>query len=67
MLVRRLGYSGLYSSLLLYAQKVAKQFDVDERDLLIKIGPLKTVSEQEDLIYEAAKNQQDKRKRRESQ
>ena len=49
-----LGYAGVYSSFLLHAQKAAKQFGVDERDLLIKIGQMKAVGGQEDLIYEVA-------------
>ena len=51
-----LGYAGVYSSFLLHAQKAAKQFGVDERDLLIKIGQIKAVGGQEDLIYEVAQN-----------
>ena len=49
-----LGYSGVYSSFLLHAQKAANQFGVDERDLLLKVGEMKAVGGQEDLIYEVA-------------
>ena len=49
-----LGHAGVYSSFLLHAQKAAKQFGVDERDILIELGRRKTVGGQEDLIYEVA-------------
>ncbi|OCS84342.1 4-hydroxy-2-oxovalerate aldolase [Caryophanon latum] len=51
-----LGHAGVYSSFLLHAQKAAKQFGVDERDVLMKIGELKAVGGQEDLIYEVAQS-----------
>lgn len=51
-----LGYSGVYSSFLLHAQKAAQQFGVHERDILKEIGKLKAVGGQEDLIYEVAQN-----------
>lgn len=50
-----LGYSGVYSSLLLNAQKAAKQFYVDDRDLLIRIGKMKAVGGLEDLICKLAR------------
>lgn len=51
-----LGHAGVYSSFLLHAQKVAKHFNVDERDLLMELGSRKTVGGQEDLIYEVAQS-----------
>src|SRR5690625_7063727 len=33
-----LGYSGVYSSFLLHASEAAKQFNVDERDILVELG-----------------------------
>lgn len=51
-----LGHAGVYSSFLLHAQKAAKQFNVDERDVLVELGRRKTVGGQEDLIYEVAQS-----------
>ena len=49
-----LGYAGVYSSFLLHTQKAARQFGIDERDILMELGRRKTVGGQEDLIYEVA-------------
>lgn len=49
-----LGFAGVYSSFLLHARKAAGQFGVDERDILLEMGRLKTVGGQEDYIYEVA-------------
>ncbi|WP_016838141.1 4-hydroxy-2-oxovalerate aldolase [Ureibacillus thermosphaericus] len=49
-----LGYAGVYSSFLLHAQKASAQFGIDERDILIRVGEMKAVGGQEDLIYEVA-------------
>ncbi|WP_455675813.1 4-hydroxy-2-oxovalerate aldolase [Pradoshia sp.] len=49
-----MGYAGVYSSFLLHTEKAARQFGVDERDILIELGERKTVGGQEDLIYEVA-------------
>ncbi|WP_226037529.1 4-hydroxy-2-oxovalerate aldolase [Aquibacillus saliphilus] len=49
-----LGYSGVYSSFLLHSQVASEKFGVDERDLLVELGKMKTVGGQEDLIYEVA-------------
>ena len=49
-----LGNAGVYSSFLLHAQKAAQQYGVDERDILMKLGEMKAVGGQEDLIYEVA-------------
>lgn len=51
-----LGYAGVYSSFLLHAKKASETFGVDERDILMELGRLKTVGGQEDLIYEVAQN-----------
>lgn len=49
-----MGYSGVYSSFLLHTEKAAKQFNIDERDILVKLGEMQAVGGQEDLIYEVA-------------
>lgn len=49
-----LGYAGVYSSFLLHAQKAAKKFGVDARDILMEIGKRKAVGGQEDMILEVA-------------
>lgn len=51
-----LGKAGVYSSFLLHAQKAAQQFGVDEREILMRIGELKAVGGQEDVIYEVAQS-----------
>lgn len=49
-----LGYAGIYSSFLLFTQQAAKRYGVDEREILVKLGELKAVGGQEDLIMEVA-------------
>ena len=49
-----LGHAGVYSSFLLHAQKAAQQYGIDERDILMKLGEMRAVGGQEDLIYEVA-------------
>lgn len=53
-----MGYAGVYSSFLLHTEKAAKQFNVDERDILVELGKRKAVGGQEDLIYEVAQQLQ---------
>lgn len=49
-----LGYAGVYSSFLLHSQRAAKQFQVDSRDILVRLGEMKIVGGQEDMIYDVA-------------
>ena len=49
-----LGYAGVYSSFLLHAQRAAKKFNVDSRDILIELGKQKVVGGQEDMIVDVA-------------
>ncbi|MGJ9385022.1 4-hydroxy-2-oxovalerate aldolase [Salipaludibacillus sp. CF4.18] len=49
-----MGYAGVYSSFLLHAQRAAKQFNIDSRDILIELGKRKVVGGQEDMIIDVA-------------
>jgi 4-hydroxy-2-oxovalerate aldolase len=49
-----LGYAGVYSSFLLHAQRAAKRFHIDSRDILIELGSRKVVGGQEDMIVDVA-------------
>ncbi|CAM2844971.1 4-hydroxy-2-oxovalerate aldolase [Paenibacillus sediminis] len=49
-----LGYAGVYSSFLLHAQRAAKKFGIDSRDILIELGRQKVVGGQEDMIVDVA-------------
>ena len=51
-----LGYAGVYSSFLLFAQRAAKKYGLKSRDILVEMGRLKTVGGQEDLIEDVALN-----------
>jgi len=57
-----LGYAGVYSSFLLHAERAGKRFGLDPRDILIKLGEMKVVGGQEDMILDvAAKLAKDKK------
>ncbi|WKA59243.1 4-hydroxy-2-oxovalerate aldolase [Planococcus shenhongbingii] len=45
-----LGYTGVYSSFLLFAERAGKEFGVDPRDILIKLSEMGAVGGQEDWI-----------------
>ena len=51
-----LGYAGVYSSFLLFAQRAAKKYGISSRDILVELGRMKTVGGQEDLIEDLAIN-----------
>jgi 4-hydroxy-2-oxovalerate/4-hydroxy-2-oxohexanoate aldolase len=49
-----LGFAGVYSSFLLFAQRAAQKYGVSSRDILVEMGRRKSVGGQEDLIEEVA-------------
>lgn len=55
-----MGYSGVYSSFLLFTQAAAKKFNVDERDILVELGRRQAIGGQEDLIIQVASELADK-------
>lgn len=49
-----MGYAGVYSSFLLHAQRAAKKYGIDSRDILVELGKRKVVGGQEDMIVDVA-------------
>ena len=49
-----LGYAGVYSSFLLFAQRAGQRYDVSPRDILVELGRRNTVGGQEDMIEDVA-------------
>jgi 4-hydroxy-2-oxovalerate/4-hydroxy-2-oxohexanoate aldolase len=49
-----LGYAGVYSSFLLFAQRAEKKYGVSARDILVELGKRGTVGGQEDMIEDLA-------------
>ena len=49
-----LGYAGVYSSFRLHAERAAKRFQLDTRDILIELGEQRIVGGQEDMILDVA-------------
>jgi 4-hydroxy-2-oxovalerate/4-hydroxy-2-oxohexanoate aldolase len=49
-----LGYAGVYSSFLLFAQRAQKKYGISARDILVELGRRGTVGGQEDMIEDLA-------------
>jgi 4-hydroxy 2-oxovalerate aldolase len=49
-----IGYAGVYSTFLLHAKRLGKQYGVDPLDILVELGRRKTVAGQEDWILDVA-------------
>lgn len=49
-----LGYTGVYSSFLLFAERAGKEYGVDPRDILIRLSELGVVGGQEDWVITVA-------------
>lgn len=49
-----LGWAGVYSSFLLFAQRAEAKYGVSARDLLVELGRRRTVGGQEDMIEDLA-------------
>lgn len=49
-----LGYTGVYSSFLLFAERAGKEYGVDARDILTKLAEMEAVGGQEDWIIGVA-------------
>jgi 4-hydroxy-2-oxovalerate/4-hydroxy-2-oxohexanoate aldolase len=49
-----LGYAGVYSSFLLFAQRAGAKYGLSSRDILVELGKRNTVGGQEDMIEDVA-------------
>ena len=49
------GLSGVFSGYLTHVKRIAKEYNVDPRDLFFELGRQKVVAGQEDMIIKVAK------------
>ena len=49
-----LGYAGVYSSFLLFAQRAEAKYGISAREILLELGRQKMVGGQEDMIEDTA-------------
>jgi len=56
------GLSGVFSAFSVHVTRIAKEFNVDPRDVFFELGKRKVVAGQEDMIVEVAMNLQGKTK-----
>lgn len=62
-----LGYAGVYSSFLLFAQRAEKKYGISARDILVELGKRGTVGGQEDMIEDTAMTMAREKQAREQQ
>jgi 4-hydroxy 2-oxovalerate aldolase len=49
---RSIGYAGVYSTFLLHAKRLGKQYNVDPLEILVELGRRKAMAGQEDWILD---------------